>query len=186
MSSVFQMFSFQIFGHLAKLIARTCDNSTSDLWYVPNHWFDSWLPPLHCWFPVLFFFIPLNAAFISDCIFFMLLKYPMSSLSILITSVLNSASDRLLISTLFSFFFLEFCCDFCCGCARRRAVFTSASVSTASHAQSFWMWRPHSTHPHSLASIPPLTSTAKSSLFMHTHSSPLSLTARLHWCHTMY
>ena len=30
---------------------------------------------------------------------------------------------------------------------------------------------------------PPLTSsTAKSSLFMHAHSSPLSLAARLHWC----
>ena len=29
---------------------------------------------------------------------------------------------------------------------------------------------------------PPLTSTVKSSLFMHAHSSPLSLAARLHWC----
>ena len=34
----------------------------------------------------------------------MLLKYPVSSLSILITGVLNSASDRLLISILFSSF----------------------------------------------------------------------------------
>ena len=32
--------------------------------------------------------------------------------------------------------------------------------------------------------LPPLTSTMKSSLFTHTHSSPLSLAARLHWCHT--
>ena len=29
---------------------------------------------------------------------------------------------------------------------------------------------------------PPRTSTVKSSLFMHVHSSPLSLEARLHWC----
>ena len=29
---------------------------------------------------------------------------------------------------------------------------------------------------------PPLTSTVKSSLFIHVHSSPLSLAARLHWC----
>ena len=29
----------------------------------------------------------------------------------------------------------------------------------------------------------PLTSTVKWSLFKHTHSSPLSLAARLHWCH---
>ena len=32
--------------------------------------------------------------------------------------------------------------------------------------------------------LPPLTSIAKSSLFMHAHSSPLFLAARLHWCHT--
>ena len=30
---------------------------------------------------------------------------------------------------------------------------------------------------------PPLTSTVKSSLFTHAHSSPLSLAARLRWCH---
>ena len=30
--------------------------------------------------------------------------------------------------------------------------------------------------------LPPLTSTVKSSLFTHVHSSPLSLAARLHWC----
>ena len=33
---------------------------------------------------------------------------------------------------------------------------------------------------------PPLTSTVKSSLFTHAHSSPLSLAARLHWCHANY
>ena len=31
---------------------------------------------------------------------------------------------------------------------------------------------------------PPLTSTVKSSLFTHAHSSPLSLATRLHWCRT--
>ena len=31
--------------------------------------------------------------------------------------------------------------------------------------------------------LPPLINTAKSSLFMHMHSSPLSLAARLCWCH---
>ena len=30
--------------------------------------------------------------------------------------------------------------------------------------------------------LPPLTSTVKSLLFIHVHSSPLYLTARLHWC----
>ena len=32
--------------------------------------------------------------------------------------------------------------------------------------------------------LPPLTSTVKSSLFTHAHSSPLSRAARLHQCHT--
>ena len=31
--------------------------------------------------------------------------------------------------------------------------------------------------------LPPLTSTVKLSLFTHVHSSPVSLAARLHWCH---
>ena len=50
-------------------------------------------------------------------------------------------------------------------------------------AQSFCMRWPHSTHAHSMASTPPLTRTRKSSLFMHVHSSPLCLAARLHRCH---
>ena len=50
--------------------------------------------------------------------------------------------------------------------------------------QSFWMWRPHSTHAHSTVSTAPLTSTAKLSLFIHVHSSPHSLAARLHRCCT--
>ena len=41
------------------------------------------------------------------------------------------------------------------------------------------MWRPHSTHAHSTASTTPLTSTVKSSLFMHELCSPLSLVASL-------
>ena len=41
------------------------------------------------------------------------------------------------------------------------------------------MWRWHSTHAHSVT--PPLTSTVKSLLFTHAHSSPL-LAARLHRC----
>ena len=32
--------------------------------------------------------------------------------------------------------------------------------------------------------LPPLTSTVKSSLFTHPHSSPFSLAATSHWCHT--
>ena len=42
-----------------------------------------------------------------------------------------------------------------------------------------------SAHAHSTASMP-LTSTGKSSLFTHEHSSPLSLAASLHqWCTTV-
>ena len=51
-----------------------------------------------------------------------------------------------------------------------------------STCQSFWMWGPHSTHAHSVVSMPPLTSTVKSSLFTHVHSSPLSSAARLQGC----
>ena len=43
----------------------------------------------------------------------------------------------------------------------------------------------HTVHiAHSQCLPPPLTSTVKSSLFMHVHSSPLSLPAKLHWCTT--
>ena len=96
--------------------------------YVPNHSFDSQLHPLNCkkkkhWFPVIsvyremlvpckFFFISLSIIFISACIFLMLLKYPMISLSLLITSVLNSTSDHLLISILFSSFSGVLFCPF--------------------------------------------------------------------------
>ena len=68
--------------------------------YVPNPGF---LP--FSLVPCGFFFILLSVTFISSL---MLLPYSMSSLSILITSALNSASDRLVISILFSFFFWSF------------------------------------------------------------------------------
>ena len=50
--------------------------------------------------PCRFLFISYNATFIAAWVFFMLLKYPVNSWSILITSVLNCASDRLAISLL--------------------------------------------------------------------------------------
>ena len=56
-------------------------------------------------------------------------------------------------------------------------------IHCSSH--SFWMWQPHSRHAHSMASTtPPAISTVKSSFFTPTHSSPLSLAAKLHQCHT--
>ena len=62
--------------------------------------------------PYKFFFISLTARFISAWVFFILLKCPMSSLSILITIVLNSASHRLLISILYSSFSGVLFCSF--------------------------------------------------------------------------
>ena len=42
----------------------------------------------------------------------------------------------------------------------------------------------HTVHMLTQQHLPaPLTHTVKSSLFTHVHSSPLSLAARLHWCH---
>ena len=52
--------------------------------YVPNHCFDSQRHPLHCCFPVSCSLFQLF--FVSDWIFFMLLRSSLSSLSILITS----------------------------------------------------------------------------------------------------
>ena len=51
-------------------------------------------------------------------------------------------------------------------------------------AQSFWMWWPHSTHAHQQCLPPPLTTTVKSSLFTHVHSSSLSFSAKLRRCGT--
>ena len=50
------------------------------------------------------FFISISVSFISDWVFFMLLRFSLSSLSILITSVLNTACSRLLVSILVSSF----------------------------------------------------------------------------------
>ena len=61
---------------------------------------------------------------------------------------------------------------------------TQNSMQICCSTHSFWMQWPHSTHAHSTASTDLLTSTVKSSLFMHAHSSPLSLASKLHWCHT--
>ena len=55
-------------------------------------------------FPCKLFFILNTISFISDWIYFMMLRPSLSSLSILITSVLNSLSERLLISILLSSF----------------------------------------------------------------------------------
>ena len=55
------------------------------------------------------FIISISVSFVSAWIFYMLLRFSLSSLSILITSVLNSASDRLVVSILFrSSFFWSF------------------------------------------------------------------------------
>ena len=53
--------------------------------------------------PYKLFFISISVSFISDLLFFQAVTSSLSSLSILITSVLNSAPDRFLISI---FFFL--------------------------------------------------------------------------------
>ena len=68
---------------------------------------DSILGFIHLLVSCIFFFISLSVTFISAWVFFMLMKYQLSSLSIyIITSVLNCASNRLLISILFSSFFV--------------------------------------------------------------------------------
>ena len=64
-------------------------------------------------------------------------------------------------------------------CSSLTQNFTQICCST----QLFWMRWPHSTHTQ-WCLPPPLTSTLKSSLFTHAHSSPLSLAARLHHCCT--
>lgn len=45
------------------------------------------------------------------------------------------------------------------------------------------MGGPHSTHPHSMVSSAPVTSTVRSSVFTHEHPRLLSLAARLHQRH---
>ena len=63
-------------------------------------------------FPCYLFFISISVPFVSDWIFFMLVRSSLSSLSILITSVLKSASDRLLISISFCSFSGVLFCSF--------------------------------------------------------------------------
>ena len=75
--------------------------------YVLYHWSDFSASSTPLLFPCKYFFISLSVTFVYAWVFFMLLKYPMSSLSILITCVFNSASDRL--SLLCLILFLEFC-----------------------------------------------------------------------------
>ena len=70
--------------------------------FIPNHWFESRpvsFPSLLV--PYIFSFILLSIAFISS---FILWPYSIISVSILITSVFNSASDRLAISSSLSSF----------------------------------------------------------------------------------
>ena len=83
---------------------------TGNQTYVPlvHRWV---LSPLSHTSQDRFFFISLTVTFIFAWVFFMLLKYPMSPFSILITSVLNSSSDKLLISILFSSFSGVFFCS---------------------------------------------------------------------------
>ena len=80
------------------LVSSFCSGWMFFLLYAPNCWFESRFPSRHCWFPVyfiLFYFISLWVAFICSFIF---RPSSISSVNILITSVLNCASDRLGIS----------------------------------------------------------------------------------------
>ena len=75
--------------------------------YVPNHWFEYWLYPLYFCFPINYSFRLLCSLFLTGS-FLCWWGPPLSSLSILLTSALNSASDRLLTSISFSSFFWSF------------------------------------------------------------------------------
>ena len=55
-------------------------------------------------FPCKLFFISISVSFVSDWVFFMLLRSSLSSLGTLITGVLDCTSNRMLISLLFSSF----------------------------------------------------------------------------------
>ena len=94
-----------LFGFFFRLVLIGC------FWlpYVPYHWFDSRLHPL---VSCKLFCISISESFVSNWIIFMLLRSSLSSLSILITRVLNSASHRLLISIWFSSFSGVLICSF--------------------------------------------------------------------------
>ena len=70
--------------------------------FVPNRWFESLLPPFTIGFLYILLYFPLRGLH-----FFILCPSSINSVSILITSVLNSASDRFSISLLLNSF-LEF------------------------------------------------------------------------------
>ena len=74
------------------------------LHFVPNHCFESWFPSFHCWFPVYF---PLFHHSPPQYSLNILWPSSVNSVSILTSSVLNSASDRFSISLLLNSF-LEF------------------------------------------------------------------------------
>ena len=83
---LFWLFVFCLFVFL--FFASSC--SKSSIWFLAS--FTALL------FPCKLFFISVSESFVSDWVFFMLLRSSLSSLSIVINSALNSASDRLLIS----------------------------------------------------------------------------------------
>ena len=86
-----------------KLSQRLLSLSSFFLFYCgPYYWFDSWLHPLYCCSSVNCSLFPLVYPLFLTGYFFMLLRSSLSSLSIFITSILNSASHRWFISILFS------------------------------------------------------------------------------------
>ena len=96
-SSVHYTHIFKLFFLFAVLIG------CFSLLYIPNYCFDSWLHPLYCWFPLNCSLFQLIYPLFLTGSFFMLLRSSLSSLIILITSVLNSAYNRLLFSIFNSF-----------------------------------------------------------------------------------
>ena len=78
--------------------------------YVPNHWFNSQLHPFYCWFPVNCSLFQL-VIFFSICFWlgiFYTAEIVTKFLEHLWASVLNSASDRLLISIVFHYIVYQF------------------------------------------------------------------------------
>ena len=70
--------------------------------------------------------------------------------------------------------------SFCGGMFKHKAIFDADSLL---YSLSHFECEGHTVHMLTQWHLPPpRTSTVKSSLFMHTHPSPLSLATRLHWC----
>ena len=110
------------------------------LTYVPNFWFDSLLPPFHCYLPVDFSLFHLMQPSFLPGSFFMLFHYLVSSLSILITSVWNSASDRLLNSISFRSFSGVLFCSFLWTIFLCLSVWQPPCVCCHSSQPSAWMY----------------------------------------------